>query len=57
MKTLEQLEKVYEGSSQMNKQEFSILLDGVRQEAEQLGIPTLTPEEISKLRWVENERV
>lgn len=49
--------KVYEGSSQMNKQEFSILLDGVRQEAEQLGISTLTPEEISKLRWVENERV
>lgn len=49
--------KVYEGSSQMNKQEFSILLDGVRQEAEQLGIPTLIPEEISKLRWVENERV
>lgn len=49
--------KVYEGSSQMNKQEFSILLDGVRQEAEQLGISTLTPEEISKLRCVENERV
>ena len=49
--------KVYEGSSQMNKQEFSILLDGVRQEAEQLGISTLTSEEISKLRWVENERV
>ena len=49
--------KVFEGSSQMNKQEFSILLDGVRQEAEQLGISTLTPEEISKLRWVENERV
>ena len=49
--------KVYEGSSQMNKQEFSILLDGVRQEAEQLGISTLTPEEISEVRWVENERV
>ena len=41
----------------MNKQELSILLDGVRQEGEQLGISTLTPEEISKLRWVENERV
>ena len=49
--------RVYEGSSQMNKEEFSILLDGIRQEAEQLGISTLTPEEISKLRWIENERI
>lgn len=49
--------KVYEGSSHMNKEEFSILLDGVRQEAEQLGISTLTPEEISRLRWIENERI
>lgn len=48
--------KVYEGSSQMNKNEFNVLLNGVIQEAEQLDICTLTPEEISKLRWVENER-
>lgn len=49
--------KVYEGSSQMNKEEFRYLLDGVIQEAEQLGISTLTPNEINKLRWVENERI
>lgn len=49
--------KVYEGSSQMDKNEFRVLLDGVIQEAEQLGICTLTPAEIDKLRWIENERV
>ncbi len=48
--------KVYEGSSQMNQNEFNVLLNGVIQEAEQLDICTLTPEEISKLRWVENEK-
>ena len=48
--------KVYEGSSQMNKNEFRVLLDGVIQEANQLGICTLTPVEIEKLRWVENEK-
>ena len=48
--------KVYEGSSQMDKNEFKILLDGVIQEAQQQGICTLTPAEIAKLRWVENEK-
>lgn len=48
--------KVYEGSSQMDKNEFRVLLDGVIQEAQQLGICTLTPEEIERLRWVENEK-
>lgn len=48
--------KVYEGSSQMDKNEFKVLLDGVIQEAQQLGICTLTPDEIAKLRWVENEK-
>ena len=47
--------KVYEGSSQMDKNEFKVLLDGVIQEAQQLGTCTLTPDEIAKLRWVENE--
>lgn len=47
--------KVYKGSSEMNKKEFSVLLEGARQEANQLGIPTLTPNEIAKLRYVENE--
>lgn len=48
--------KVYEGSSQMDQNEFRVLLDGVIQEAQQLGICTLTPAEIAKLRWVD-ERV
>lgn len=47
--------KVYKGSSEMDKKEFSILLEGVMQEAQQQGIPTLTPNEIAKLRYVENE--
>ena len=48
--------KVYEGSSQMDKNEFRVLLDGVIQEAQQLGICTLTPNEIERLRWID-ERV
>lgn len=40
----------------MDKNEFRVLLDGVIQEAQQLGICTLTPDEIAKLRWVENEK-
>lgn len=47
--------KVYKGSSEMDKKEFSILLEGAIQEAQQQGIPTLTPNEIAKLRYVENE--
>ena len=49
--------KVYKGSSEMNKKEFSILLEGTIQEAQQQGIPTLTPNEIAKLRYVENEKI
>lgn len=37
------------GSSEYNKEEFSILLDGVKQECEQLGIPVKSPEEIESL--------
>ena len=48
--------KVYEGSSQMDKNEFRVLLDGVIQEAQQLGICTLTPAEIERLRWID-ERI
>ena len=47
--------KVYKGSSEMDKKEFSILLEGLIQEAQQQGIPTLTPNEIAKLRYIENE--
>ena len=48
--------KVYKGSSEMDKKEFSILLEGLIQEAQQQGIPTLTANEIAKLRYIENER-
>lgn len=47
--------KVYKGSSEMNKEEFNILLDGAIQEAQQLNIPTMTKKEIEKLRYIENE--
>ena len=47
--------KVYQRSREMNKKEFSILLNGIIQEAQQLGISTLTPQEIAKMRWIENE--
>lgn len=49
--------KVYKGSSEMDKKEFSVLLEGAIQEAKQQGIPTLTPDEIAKLRYVENEKI
>ena len=41
--------RVFEGSSEMDSREMAILLDGVVQEAEQLGIPTLTSAEIARL--------
>lgn len=42
--------RVFKGSSEMDSREMSILIDGVVQEAEQLGIPTLTPNEIARLK-------
>ena len=47
--------KVYKGSSEMDKKEFSMLLEGTIQEAQQQGILTLTKKEIEKLRYIENE--
>ena len=44
--------KIYKGSSQMDSKEFSILLDGVRSECEEVGIPTLTPSEVAQLKFV-----
>lgn len=41
--------KIYKGSSEFNSKEMSIFIDGIIQECEQLGISTLTPEEIAKL--------
>lgn len=44
--------KIYKGSSEFNSYEMSVLIDGVIQEAEQLGIPTLTKEEINNMRLI-----
>lgn len=42
--------KIYKGSSEFDSKEMSIFIDGIIQECEQVGIPTLTKEEIEKLR-------
>lgn len=46
---------LYKGSSQMDSKEFSVLLEGVRSECEEVGIPVLTPEEIEQLRFIEGK--
>lgn len=38
------------GSSDYNTEEMSILIDGIVQEAKQLGIETLTPAELARLK-------
>lgn len=42
--------KVYIGSSEMDTKQMSILIDGIVQEAKQLEIETMTPEELSRLK-------
>lgn len=44
--------KIYKGSSQMDSKEFAILLDGVRSECEEVGIPTLTKTEVERLKFI-----
>ncbi len=45
--------RVYKGSSQMNSQEFSRLIDGMREECMLQGIDVATPQEIAEMRWIE----
>lgn len=47
---------VFKRSSDMNKHEFSILLDGLISECKEVGINTMTPEEIAQLRYLEEEK-
>lgn len=47
--------KIYKGSSQMDSKEFSVLLDGVISECEEVGIPTLTPAEVAELKFIEGK--
>lgn len=42
--------RIFKGSSDMNTAEMAALLDGTVQEAQQLGIPTLTEIEIAGLK-------
>lgn len=42
--------KVYKGSSEFDKREMSIFLDGVVAEAKELGIQTETPDQIANLK-------
>ena len=50
--------RVFKGSSQYDSKEMSILIDGVVQECTNLGIPTITGEELNKLKgsWSNNEK-
>ena len=45
--------RIYKRSSRMDSREFSRLLDGIIQECEQQGIPTLTRAEIAGLDFIE----
>ena len=42
--------KIFKGSSEFDSKEMTIFIDGIIQECNQLGIPTLTPNEIQSLR-------
>lgn len=44
--------KIYKGSSEFTTLEMKYLLDGVIQECENLDIPTLTEEQIEKMRLI-----
>lgn len=46
----------YKRSSQMDSKEFSSLVDGLRYECEQQGIPFMTPEETARLRLEQPDR-
>lgn len=41
--------KIYKGSSEYDSKEMSIFIDGIVQECQNVGIETLTPDEITRL--------
>ena len=45
---------VFKRSSDMNKREFSILLDGLISECNECGISTMTPEQAAELNYYDN---
>lgn len=42
--------KIFKGSSEFDSKEMTIFIDGIIQECKQLGIETLTPDEIARLK-------
>lgn len=42
--------RIFKGSSEFDSKEMSIFIDGIIHEAEQLNIPTLTKDDIERLR-------
>ena len=46
--------KIYKGTSEYDTREMSIFIDGVVQEAEQLGIETKTPKQLEELKRMWN---
>ena len=44
--------KVYKGSSEFTTLEMKYFLDGIIQECEQVGIPTLTQEQIERMKLI-----
>lgn len=47
--------RVYKGTSEYDSLEMSIFIDGIVQEAENLGIQTLTPKELERLKSLWNQ--
>lgn len=48
--------RIYKGSSDYDTREMSIFIDGVVQEAQQLGIQTLTPSQLLELKSMEDNK-
>ena len=44
--------KIFKGSSEFDSKEMTIFIDGIINECKELGIETMTPEQISALRLV-----
>lgn len=44
--------KIYKGSSEFDIKEMTIFIDGIIQECENLGIETLTPEQIAAMKLI-----
>ena len=48
--------RIYKGSSEYDTKEMSIFIDGIVQEAQQLGIQTLTPSQLLELKNMEENK-